>query len=265
MYDFGFFTDDCRLIRQLSPVVHNITNYVAMNLSANALLAIGASPVMSSELDEMEEIASKSDSLVINIGCLEHPQIEAMERAAMTVHELGRPWVLDPVGAGLSRLRHDTAMRLIETFTPSVIRANASEIMALSGVSVPHHGVDSVVDSLAASDCADAFAARYGVVVSVGGEVDYVTDGNRSLKIANGSKMMSLVTAMGCTASAVTAAFLAVRKDAFIAAAHAMALMGVGGELAARQSGGPGSFAIRFIDTLATLHTQEACSMIRYE
>lgn len=265
MKPFGNFAEDCRLIRRKSPIIHNITNYVAMSLSANALLAIGASPLMSSEPDEMEDIAAVSSALVINLGCLERRQIEAMRLAAAAAERLSKPWVLDPVGAGVSRLRTDTALEWMSRYHPKVVRGNASEIMALAG-SAPHsHGVDSAEDSLRAADSADALARKYGTVVSVSGPTDYITNGEQCWKVANGSPLMPVVTAMGCTASAVTAAFLAVDADALSAASCAMALMGLAGETAAARSEGPGSLSMHFIDVLSRLRPEDAYSLIRYE
>lgn len=261
----GNFSEDCRLIRQTSPVIHNITNYVAMGFSANVLLALGASPLMSSEPDEMEDISFLSSALVINIGCLEQNSMKAMRIAAEAMSALGKPWVLDPVGAGASRLRTATSLDLIRRFHPSVIRGNASEILALCGLPARPRGVDSVEDSLCALRPAMELAAKYETVVSVSGRVDFITDGREVTGIRNGSPMMQSVTAMGCASSAVTAAFLAVDTDYLNAASCAAALMGVAGEKAASESGGPGTLAIEFLDTLYNLDPDRAAEMIKYE
>lgn len=264
MLHFGSFAEDCCKIRQTSPVIHNITNYVAMSISANALLAIGASPIMSSEPEEMEEIVAMSSALTINLGCLERKQIEAMRIAAATAVRLDRPWVLDPVGAGASRLRTGTALELITKYSPSVIRGNASEIMSLAGASARNHGVDSAEESRIASVYAVSLARKYNCIVSTSGPTDYITDGKEIISISNGDPIMPAVTAMGCTASAMTASFLAVRDDALEAAASAMALMGLAGEQAAAGCQGPGSFAVKFIDTLACIDPVQAQKNIRY-
>ena len=300
MEDFRkMFAEAFRLVRLRAPLVHNVTNYVAMAPSANALLAVGASPLMSSAASEMDEISAVSDALVVNIGCIDLGQAEAMRIAAAAACRLGKPWVLDPVGVGLSRLRTDTALELMEEYRPSVIRGNASEVMTLAGVEAGRRGVDSAEDSLAALDSAVELARSCGSVVSVSGPVDCITDGRRIIKIFNGSPLMPKVTAMGCSASSLTAAFAAVRElklsqpprspfqgedlsphpwapydggSAPIApraplelAAAAMALMGVAGEIAAANSSGPGSFASAFIDALYRLDPAEAAEMIRYE
>lgn len=259
----GRFAEDCRLIRQVAPVVHNITNYVAMGMSANALLAVGASPLMSSEPDEMEEIATVASSLVINLGCLELRQIEAMKIAACAMQRLGKPWVLDPVGVGVSALRKKTALELIEKYHPTVIRGNASEIIALAGGDGNPRGVDSGDRSDLATDHAVRLAKSYGSVVSVSGETDYITDGDTMVSLLGGSPMMPRVSAMGCTASAITAAFLAVDRDALGAASCAMALMGVAGETASEGCAGPAMLAARFIDMLYSLDPESAAAKIR--
>lgn len=263
MFNLQSFTEDCLSIREQSPLVHNITNYVAMNIAANALLAIGASPLMSFCEDEMDEIAAISSAIVINIGCLDRNEIAGMRAAAAAAHRLGRPWILDPVGAGASTLRTRTCMELIREFKPAIIRGNASEIMCLAGEEIKSRGVDSSTSSSSAIEAAKSLALSTGAVVSVSGETDYITDGKRVGSIANGSPMMPKVTALGCTASAITGAFAAVDGDFFNAALNAMALMGVAGEAAAKDCPGTGTLALRFIDQLSTINPAEAARLIR--
>lgn len=259
----GNFAGDCLLIRKKSPLIHNITNYVAMEPCANALLAIGASPLMSSEPAEMRDLAAISSALAVNTGCLEERQLEAMELAAAAFSESGKPWVLDPAGAGASRFRTEAAMRLAGDFRPDVIRANASEIIALAGGRVSSRGVDSADKAEDALEDAVKLAASLHCIVSLSGRTDYITDGVTVIALANGSPMMGTVTAMGCTASAITAAFLAVETDRLAAAASAMALMGLAGEAAEKVSNGPGSFAIRFRDCLYNMDPAEEAGKIR--
>lgn len=250
MFNLQNFTEDCLSIREQSPLVHNITNYVAMNIAANGLLAIGASPLMSFCKEEMEEIVGIARALVINIGCLDLNEIEGMKAAAEAACKTGAPWVLDPVGAGASKIRTETSLSLIEKFHPTIIRGNASEIMCLAGASIQSHGVDSANSSSDAHEAARSLAKESGAVVSVSGAVDYITDGSREATVSNGDPLMSKVTAMGCTASAITGAFAAVDKDAFCAALNAMVIMGIAGEKAAKKSHGTGSLAMNFIDEL---------------
>jgi len=235
-----------------------------MNYSANCLLAIGASPLMSSEPDELEDLSNLCDALVINIGCLEKNQIKAMFIAAEKALAKGKPWVLDPVGAGASRLRTETALRLIEDFRPSIVRCNAAEALSLAGTDIKSRGVDSCLDCRSSWEHARMLAERYDTVFSVSGETDLITDGKREVTIGNGHPMMSKVSAMGCSASAITAAFAAVRRDCLSAAADAMALTGIAGEIAAAHSSGPGSLAVNFIDTLSSLNPEEASLKLKW-
>ena len=267
----------------------NVTNYVAMTPSANALLAIGASPIMVVEPSEVEEIVEKSAALVLNIGCLESSQIEEMKLAAARASELDIPWVLDPAGVGMSRLRTDTALQLIRKFTPAVIRANASEIAALASALIDDHetkamqevdlvskGVDSSMDSKSALEYAKNLAKFTGSIVSLSGEVDYITDGVKIVSLSNGSTLMPRVTAMGCIASAVTAAFLSVAcyseetgcTDYLQAAVNAMALMGVAGEKAHElcdrsSTAGTGSFFVNFLDVLSGFDATELAGRVK--
>lgn len=262
MIDTRKFTGDCLAVRKESPLVLNITNYVAMNFSANALLAIGASPIMSVCREEIEELVHLCSSLVINIGCPDPVQVEIMKLAARIASSAGKPWVLDPVGAGASRFRTMTGLSLGES-GPSVIRGNASEIMALAGMDIRSKGVDSSCCSDMAVEAAKAMAERYGTIVSVSGPVDYITDGSRVETVSNGDMIMPRVTAMGCTASAITAAFLAVDVDVLAASVNAMLMMGLAGEAAASHSRGTGTFAAAFIDELSNFNPGTAIKEIR--
>lgn len=265
MFNTGNFSRDCAEIRRQSPLILNITNYVAMNFSANALLAVGASPLMSKEREEAEELANSARALVINIGCLETADVAAMERAAAVAHGSGKPWVLDPVGAGLSRLRSETALRLIREYSPSLVRGNASEIMFLAGLGRHGNGVDSLQASEEALPSAVSLARSTGAVVAVSGATDYLTDGERVTSIGNGSAMMSAVTAMGCTASAICAAFLSVNDRHLEAATNAMALTGLAGEIAAGICKGPGTMSAAFLDALYGIDAAKASESIIYE
>lgn len=263
MFDSEKFVADCAAVRAQSPLVHNITNYVAMNIAANVLLAAGASPLMSFCPEEMDEIVSISSALVINIGCLDMQEIAGMKAAAAAAVKYGKPWVLDPVGAGASKLRTQTALELIRDFHPTIIRGNASEIMCIAGETIQSKGVDSTVSSTNAVEAAKALAKETGSVVSVSGAVDYVTDGTRVGSISNGHPIMSKVTAMGCSASALTGAFAAVDSDAFTAALNTMAMMGVAGDIAAAQSEGTGSFQMNFLDVLTNFDAADLSDLVR--
>ena len=239
-----------KIISEKTPVVVNITNYLAMNFNANALLAIGASPIMSFYDKEMDDLLAIADSLVINIGCLDDDEIAGMHVAAAAAQRYGKPWVIDPVGVGASKVRTETAVGLITKYHPSIVRCNASEIMVLHGTACKTRGVDSVEPVEKARGCAREFAAEHRTVVAGSGAVDFITDGERESEVHKGSPLMAKVTTMGCCASAICAAFAAVMPP-FEAAVHAMDLMGTAGEAAAARSRGTGSLAVNFIDELS--------------
>ena len=240
-------------VRDAAPLVHNITNYVVMNSTANALLAVGASPAMAHAVEEVEDFAAISRALVVNIGTLSAPWVEAMRLATATARARGIPWVLDPVGAGATGYRTAVAAELAR-LGPAVIRGNASEIMVLAGtVGAAGKGVDSTHSTDDALGPARALARDTGAVVAMTGAVDYVTDGERTLAIRNGHPLMARVTGLGCTASALVGAFLATGEERTSASAAALATLGVAGEVAAEGAAGPGTLQLRLLDALHTL------------
>jgi len=241
---------DLEAVRARAPLVHNITNFVVMEPTANALLALGASPVMAHALEEVAELAGIASALVLNIGTLSPAWIEAMILAGQTASRRGIPVVLDPVGAGASAYRTRSCLKLIEAVKPSIIRGNASEILTLAGEQGGGRGVDSTARAEDAGAPAGVLARGAGAVISVSGALDLVTDGTREIRITSGSPLMGRVTGMGCTASALTGAVAAVNPDLLEAAAHAMAIMGVAGEMAADSAMGPGSLVPAFHDAL---------------
>jgi hydroxyethylthiazole kinase len=237
-------------VRAARPLVHNITNYVVMNSTANALLALGASPVMAHAEDEVVEMAAVAGALVLNIGTLSPPWISAMFQAAESARKNGVPIVLDPVGAGATRLRTETACKLLVESRPDVLRANASEILAMAGETSQTRGVDSRQPVEQARDAAIRLARQFQITVAVTGPEDFVTDGVRVARISNGHPLMGRVTGTGCTASALTGAFCAVEKDAFAAAVASLVVLGIAGEIAARENPRPGTFQVRLLDAL---------------
>lgn len=262
MTDCNNIIKDFEAIKSKTPLVVNITNYVAMNYSANALLAIGASPIMSFCPEEMRELVAICNSLVINIGCLDSQQIEAMRIAAAAALEFGKPWVLDPVGVGASRIRREIGNELASEFKPAIIRGNASEIMTLAGLDAASKGVDSCRSSNDAISGAMELSKSTGAVISISGPRDYITDGERVETVSNGSPLMSKVTATGCTATAVTAAFAAVTNP-FDAAFEAMMLMGLCGETAAAKAQGTGSLATLLLDEFSNFNPAEKVKLYR--
>lgn len=250
-------------VRAESPLVHNITNYVVMNQTANALLAVGASPVMAHAVEEVEEMVGLARALVLNIGTLSSPWVEAMLRAGLVARQRGIPIILDPVGCGATAFRTATAAMLVEKVRPTIIRGNASEILALAGGAASTKGVDSRHSTDSVADAAGWLARAHGCVVSMSGAVDLIVGGDTVIRVHNGHTMMSSVTGMGCTASALTGAFAAVNPSPLAAAAHAMTVMGVCGELATARSTGPGSFVPAFLDALWTLDANLLASTAR--
>jgi hydroxyethylthiazole kinase len=241
---------DIQRIRAESPLVHNITNYVVMNTTANALLAIGSSPVMAHAAEEVEEMVSHAAALVINIGTLSTAWVEAMVKAGKQAHRRKIPVVLDPAGCGVTRFRTTTTKKLIKEIHPDIIRGNASEIRSLLRHGFSAKGVDSRLMPEDVIDDAHSLSISARCIVSVSGPIDLIVEGDAVFRIKNGHPMMSKVTGMGCTASAITAAFTTVNPSTFHAAAHAMAVMGIAGEMAAERSDGPGSFQLNFLDAL---------------
>ncbi len=242
--------NDLLKIRTNAPLVHNITNYVVMNSTANALLAIGASPVMAHSADEVEDMVKLASSLVINIGTLSKNWVESMIKAGKKANEQRIPVILDPVGAGATSYRTLISRQIISQCSPSVIRGNASEIMALIDSKAVTKGVDSVVSPQVAVDFARQLAGNTGAVVVISGPVDYIINSQSTIEVYNGSPLMAKVTGMGCTATAIVGAFAAVNHNFLQAAAHAMAVTGIAGELAAGKSDGPGSMQVNFLDEL---------------
>jgi len=244
---------DVEAIRKNAPLVHNITNYVVMNTTANALLAIGASPVMAHAVPEVEDMAGIAGALVINIGTLSDAWIAAMFKAAKRAKQRQIPIVIDPVGAGATQYRTTTARELIQASAPSIIRGNGSEIMALCEQDITTKGVDSTSASDQAIDAATALVWEFDCVVCVTGEIDYIVSSKAMIQVKNGHAMMPSVTGLGCTATALCGAFAAINSDYDKATAHAMAVMGIAGEMAARNARGPGSLQVNFIDALYQL------------
>jgi hydroxyethylthiazole kinase len=244
-------------IRRSRPVVHSITNYVVMNSTANVLLAMGASPIMAHAPEEMEDISMISNTLVVNIGTLSRQWIDAMNLACRLAKACDKPVVLDPVGAGATRLRTETACEIIKQSVPTVIRGNASEILSLSPQGGTTRGVDAMHSVDDAVEAARSSAASLGTVIAVTGERDLVTDGKRSLAITGGTRLMTAVTGTGCAASVIVGAFLAVEKDAVIAAASALAFFKLAGEKAAAEAPSPGSFWVKVLDALYTITPED--------
>ena len=243
-----------RNLRARKPLVHQVTNYVVMNETANATLALGALPVMAHAREEVEEMVRLAGALVLNIGTLSPQWVEAMLLAGNGANEAGIPVVLDPVGAGATSYRTDTARRILDEVRVAVLRGNPGEIATLVGVEAEVRGVESVASAADPAELARAAARRFGVVASVTGAVDHVSDGEHVVAVANGHELLSAVTGTGCMSSAITGCFLAAKPGEPVeAAAEALAAFGVAAEDAARDAKGPGTFHARLYDALAAL------------
>jgi hydroxyethylthiazole kinase len=252
-------------IRKTAPVVHNITNYVVMNSTANAILAIGASPVMAHAAEEMPEMVNIASALVINIGTLSKEWIIAMFAAAAKANERGIPIILDPVGAGATSYRTQTARQLIKEARPAIIRGNASEIMSVYEDKGSTKGVDSTNASHDAVAAARAINAEFGSVICISGQTDYIINGENIIKVKNGHPMMTRVTGLGCTATAICGVFAAVNSNRAEAAAQAMSVMGIAGEIAAEASSGPGTLQVNFLDALYNLSETDIEKRLKIE
>jgi hydroxyethylthiazole kinase len=244
-------------VREKKPLVHNITNYVVMNYTANALLACGASPVMAHATEEVEEMVSLAGALVLNIGTLTPQWVEAMLRAGRKANALKVPIVLDPVGSGATLLRTDSAKRLTRELSIQVVRGNASEVLSLAKKDARTKGVDSIHSVEEAQETAIALAGDLKTTLAITGRVDLITDGKRICKVHNGHEMMGRVTGTGCTATVMIGAFLAVDPDPVDATTTALAYFGLAGEKAATQTENPGSYQIALLDALFSIHEEE--------
>jgi len=245
--------ESLRKVRERKPLVHQITNYVVMNETANATLALGALPVMAHAREEVEEMAGIASALVLNIGTLSPAWVDAMLAAGAAANARDLPVVLDPVGAGATRYRTDTAKRILDAVDVTVIRGNAGEVATLVGADAEVRGVESIDTGADAAELAREAARTLGVVASVTGPVDHVSDGETVVAIANGHPLLASITGTGCMSSALTGCFLAVADTPFAGAVEALVAFGVAGEDAARVAHGPGSFHVALYDALAAL------------
>jgi hydroxyethylthiazole kinase len=238
-----------RELRERRPLIHQITNYVVMNETANATLAIGALPVMAHALDEVEEMASAAGALVLNIGTLSRHWVEAMVLAGKAANATGAPVVLDPVGVGATRFRTDTANRILDEVDIAIVRGNAAEVAALAGLEAEIRGVEAIGAAESGAEIARAAADKLDLVAAVTGPVDHVSDGTSTIAVANGDPLLAAITGSGCISTALTGCFAAVRP-ARDAAAFALAALGVAAEDAAAGAPGPGTFHARLFDAL---------------
>lgn len=261
----GKTADNLKKIRDSKPLIHNITNFVVMNFTANVLLAAGASPVMAHANSEVEEMVDHAGALILNIGTLTDPLISTMIKAGRRASALRKPIILDPVGAGATQLRTNAVKAILAQTWVSIIRGNASEILSLGGNDTAAKGVDSGNSISDAVESSAILARELGTTLAITGQSDLVTDGRRSFRIEGGHALMPYVTGTGCAATAVIGAFHTVDKDPVSAAATGLAFFGIAGETAGRQASGPGTFMMHFLDALYCLSPEEIDSRCRIE
>jgi hydroxyethylthiazole kinase len=256
------------IVRKRRPLVHNITNFVVMNTTANALLALGASPIMSHSVEDIEDLVPNADAIVVNIGTLDEYFIYSMLKAVRLAKEYGKPVVLDPVGAGATRLRTRVALMLLESGGVAVIRGNFGEVAALVGEYGKTRGVEATTyDRGRAAKLAMDVASRYNVVVGVTGPVDYVSDGRKvySIELRNSSenleRVIGRVTGLGCIVTALIGAFLAV-TDPLKACIAGIAVFKAASLLAANEAPYPGSFHVKLYDWLYRITGEDVKSLV---
>lgn len=249
-------------VRDRAPLVQCITNTVVTNVTANALLALGAAPAMADLPGEAGPFAAIASGVLINLGTPYAEQREGAVEAAASANAAGTPWVLDPVAVGALAVRTELAARLLE-HRPTIVRGNASEIIAVAGQGAGGRGVDATDDVDASLPAATALAARTGGVVAVSGAVDLVTDGERTVRVSNGTPLLTRITGGGCALGAVIAAFASVDDDPLATTVAAVASYTIAAELAAEGDPGPGSFQPRFLDALDALRPADIHALAR--
>ena len=250
-------------IRQERPLIHNITNMVAMNDSANIILAIGGLPVMAHAQVEVREMVRVAGALVLNIGTLTSEQINSMITAGEEANNLKKPVVLDPVGAGATHLRTESALRLQERIKIDIVRGNHAEVSILAGLKGSIKGVESVGSGKNAVEVARSLARKHNQVVIITGKQDIVTDGKTVIEINNGSPMLGTITATGCMVTSLIATFAAVCDDYIMASTGALVCFGLAGERAAVKAQGPGSFKVNLFDEVYNLNEEIICKGLK--
>ena len=251
-----------RALRNKTPLVQCLTNTVAAGWTANVLLAVGAAPAMIDNPRESREFAAIAGGMLVNLGTPYDDTARAMHLAVAGADRSRTPWVLDPVAAGALGWRTSLAHQLLREGRPTIVRGNASEILALAG-GMGGRGVESVDSPEAAAAVAKDLAIRQQAVIAVSGPTDHLTDGSRMLRLSNGHPWLTQVTGVGCALGALMAAFAAVVPDGLVAAAAATATLTVAADSAAKETRGPGSFAVTLLDELSSLAPQDLAERVR--
>jgi hydroxyethylthiazole kinase len=254
-------------VRDENPLVHNITNVVVTNFTANGLLAIGASPVMAYAPEEVADMVRISRALVLNIGTLNKDVVSSMILAGKTANELGIPVIFDPVGAGATLFRTEMAQKIIEEVKVSVIRGNAAEVANVLGEKWEIKGVDGGTHKGSNVELAVAAAQRLNTTVVITGKEDVLTDGKTTYLVSNGHPLLTKVTGTGCLLTSVIGAFAGVEKDLLLAGLSALAFYGIAAEKAFEKVGefGPGSFQIEFLNQLSLVSSENIHQFASYK
>lgn len=253
---YGVIEEMIDRVKEKQPLIHNITNQVVMNFTANGLYAIGAAPVMANDIKEVADMTKNADGLLLNIGTLTSGQVEAMILAGKAANEKGIPVVFDPVGVGATPFRAEVAKRILEQVSVTLIRGNGLEMSHLAGLDVKMRGVDGAGEMVNESIARRA-VEKLGVSVLVTGEQDVIADDNELIVLSNGSPLLSQVTGTGCLLSAVVTAFLAAGESTLVSATAAAAFYSIAAERAALKANLPGRFQVAFIDALADTTSQD--------
>ncbi|MFQ3549671.1 MAG: hydroxyethylthiazole kinase [Armatimonadota bacterium] len=257
-------SEDLNKIRKNKPLVHSITNLVVMNETANALLCLGALPIMAHAKEEMDEMVSISSSLVLNIGTLTTDWIDSMIIAGKTANKLNKPVILDPVGAGATSFRTQSSKKILDNVKVSILRGNAGEVAALAGIDSEVRGVESIGASQSSEEIAKAFAKSYGCTVAITGKVDVVCDGQKTALITNGDEMLSRVVGTGCISNVIIAAFAGINSDPFAASVGGLVALGIAGEIGAKISGNkPGTFHTELYNALYSITSEDMLNLAK--
>ncbi|WP_407309239.1 hydroxyethylthiazole kinase [Desulfosporosinus sp. SB140] len=259
-----------KAVKERNPLIHHITNYVTVNDCANIVLALGGSPVMADDHEEVAEMVGFASALVLNIGTLNSRTIESMLIAGKRAKDIGVPIILDPVGVGATQLRTKTAQKLIQELNPNVIRGNMSEISVLAGQEVAIKGVDSLADEQDSTVIAKKLASALNCVIAITGKTDVVSDGKQLCLLDNGHRILADVTGTGCMTTSLVGTYCGATTDYFSAAVAGIASMGLAGEIAQaslHHGEGIGTFRARMFDSIYNLTPEQLAqeSKIRHE
>ena len=247
-------------VRARQPIIHHITNYISINDCANATLAIGGSPIMANDPDEVAEVASQSAALVLNLGTPNTRMLDSLEAAGKQANTLGIPVVFDPVGVGFTRVRTRAVAQLLLSVRMTAVRGNLAEISRMAGLDVASRGIDAVAAQNNASDTVKRAAQKLGCIVAATGVADYISDGRTVIRVDNGDPLMARVTGTGCMTTSLVAACCGAMTEKLAAVTTGVAAMGVAGEIARSrlQPGeGTGSFRVRLLDAVSNLSGEE--------